>query len=271
MYQPAGHSPPFWTAVDDTWKTKEFGLFLGRYNQSLDSINAAPLNDGGQLTLGGVDPDIYVGDIDYIPLVHVETGSSSPLSGNSGAINESAAQVYWSIPMDGLEAFGAEISLGPFDMNKIAIFDSGTTAIYGPPAAVDAFYGQLPSAKYAGSGVYAFKCSEVANANVSFTFGGVPYPVQASDLILEFASKDNHCFGTIMRFDSREASWLFGAAFLANLYTSYRIDPPAVGLAKLSPEYDWKYTGKLNSARTISTSLTTIFTGLLLSVYLAFI
>ena len=248
------HSAPFWSEVAHTWKDKQFGLFLGRDNTTLDRLTAQPIERAGQLTLGGVDETLFQGELNYVDIIPTTTyqlpsagnnGSMPGVSGGSRGTTKRA--VFWAVGMDGISVNDVPVDMGSYEMNSIAVLDSGTTAIYGPPAAVRSFYSGFGTAFYAGSNLWAFRCDEVENYRTTISFGGQAYSLEPSDLIMASAQGtgkyEGYCFGSVMQFDQADSYWLIGDAFLTNVYTAYRLDPPSVGFAQLADEVNWKYKG----------------------------
>lgn len=107
---------------------------------------------GAQLYLGGTDASAYTGAIEYHPVVT-----------SSG---------FW-------QARGASILLGstPVVTGFQTIIDSGASIMYGPPAAVKAFYDQIPGSEVydAVHGFYSFPCD--TPPNVAFTWGGSKWSI----------------------------------------------------------------------------------------------
>ena len=78
--------------------------------------------DGGELSLGGVDPKHYTGDFTYAALTHTW---------------------YWMFNMDDITVNGKSVAGGV----KAAIADTGTSLIAGPVAAVEALNKMLGAKK----------------------------------------------------------------------------------------------------------------------------
>jgi phytepsin len=97
------HVPPFVNNLIDAGTLDPVFAFW------LNSVNNKGDSDGGELTLGGMDPNHYSGDIQYVPLTN---------------------ETYWEFAMDDIELKGS--SLGFCKDGCRAIADTGTSLIAGP-------------------------------------------------------------------------------------------------------------------------------------------
>lgn len=129
----------------------------------------------------GVNPNKYTGDINYI----------------------TTPQDYWRVLFDGAVVNGQRIA-NPAASN-MTLIDTGTTLVYGPTAVVSQIYAGIKGA-YASKvpqekGYYKFPCASAAN--VSFTFGGVDYPIFKDDLVFDVdpSTKVPECYGAIVATD----------------------------------------------------------------------
>ncbi|KAL1409448.1 hypothetical protein Q8F55_003431 [Vanrija albida] len=237
---------PFWENLAPTWSDKQFGIWLARETQTLDAstpVGQPPqqlVDNGGSITLGGVDTSLFQGDLNYVSL---PTGVQE--------------QTYWQVPLDGMVAFGQKINtdassgfLNTQESKSLAVIDTGTTLMYVPTAIADQFWQSVPGAiSYGGMNFYP--CDTIPDFGLGFTFGGVTYYVSATDLVastysatdLEAAlggrlggNAKRWCQGSIVGQSSHEGTppFLIGDAFIKNVYTAYRYDPPAIGFALLS-------------------------------------
>ncbi|KAI0769771.1 acid protease [Trametes elegans] len=162
-----------------------------------------------ELFLGGTDPALYTGPVEYHPV----TGSG-----------------FWKIGNGSLTLGSTTVSA-----NFTTVIDSGTTLMYGPAPAVAAFYALVPGAAphAAQPGFYAFPCA-AAPAGVAFAWGGRAWPVRAADLSSGRLNA-THCVGALGAGDMGlgENTWLLGDSFMKNVYTAFSFDKNAVGFAEL--------------------------------------
>lgn len=148
------------------------------------------------LTIGGVNATLYSGPINYIPLV--DAGS------------------YWLIPLTDIKIGGVSTGVN----FPSTIIDTGTSLIGMPRAAVEAIYSRIPgSAPFGAQGLYSFPCT--ASVSLSFTFGGIEYPMRSTDFNNGATSSSGRtCVGAIFALESQGGRDLVivGDAFLKNVY-----------------------------------------------------
>ncbi|KAF8182380.1 aspartic peptidase domain-containing protein [Mycena galopus ATCC 62051] len=188
----------------------------------LSSSGSEDPGAGGSLTFGGVNPSLYSGDIEFLPL----TGAQG-----MGA---------WTLNISALSVGGRFI---PLPVNtSLAGFSTGLYQIAGPAAVLQKLWAAVPgSILDATSGVYHFPCSPPPNITVSF--GGRAWPLNASEITVPVASGSANRQGAII---TSSGGWNFGHGFLKYVYTVYRAVPPSVGFAELSTFADG--TGQGESA-----------------------
>ena len=128
-------SPFFTTAmVDRTVRDGVFGMKLAA--------------SGSELYLGGTNPDLYTGAIEYHAI--------------------DATLGYWLLP-NAKAYLGTTVAASGIE----TIIDSGTTLAYGPPDAVAAFYGNISGSGsfIAGSGYYYYPCDSPPAVSFSWDDG----------------------------------------------------------------------------------------------------
>ncbi|OSX65970.1 hypothetical protein POSPLADRAFT_1177440 [Postia placenta MAD-698-R-SB12] len=221
----ATQSVPFWQALVNAGELSnpEMSFYLIRD----DGEPFATYDEfGGVFTLGGTDSSLFIGDIDYQDLV------GSPL--------------YWTLSVSGVTVQGSPVSIATGN-SSLAAIDTGTTLIGAPAAAAAAIYGAIEGSQALTGeydGYYTFPCS--TTANVSIAFGGRSWPINPADM--NFGTFDGEsCLGAIFVIDlegSGDAAtdivgaeiptWVVGDAFLKNVYSVFRANPPAVGFAALT-------------------------------------
>ncbi|KAH9929050.1 acid protease [Epithele typhae] len=179
------HKPFFNTAFSQgTAKQNVFGFKLA--------------TTGSELYLGGTNSALYTGALEYHPV------SPSSLG-------------FWQITGASAFANGARVASG-FQ----TVIDSGTTIMYGPPAAVKAFYAAVPGAKVfdAANGLYQYPCARAPSVAFSWGPTGKAWAV----------SKNNFNLGD---FGLGANVWLLGDSFMKNVYTAFSFAQNSVGFAKL--------------------------------------
>ncbi|PFH54875.1 hypothetical protein AMATHDRAFT_134385 [Amanita thiersii Skay4041] len=165
-----------------------------------------------ELFLGGVNKSLFTGSIEY-----------HKLSSNNG---------FWQIG-------NAAISINSKKavQNFQTIIDSGTTIMYGPPAAVKKLYEKLRGAKVFDSenGFYSFPCNSIPS--VSFNWGGRKWAISSTNFNLGLTEEgSSDCVGAIAGQDLGLGKdvWLLGDSFMKNVYTVFDTDRNAVGFAALA-------------------------------------
>lgn len=166
---------------------------------------------GSELTVGGLNSALYTGDFTYVPVTQ---------------------EGYWQVNFDALNVAGKK-AVG----TKSCIIDSGTTLVIGDTASVKAFYAKIPSAKEdssVGAGFYTFPCSATI-PEVSFTFGGVDFPMTSTLNFGPVSQGSDSCVGSVIA-DANIGSqfWILGDAFMTNYYTAFDVGNSQVGFAKLA-------------------------------------
>ncbi|KAJ7836186.1 aspartic peptidase A1, partial [Mycena leptocephala] len=162
---------------------------------------------GGSLTLGGVNPSLYSGDIEFLPL--------------TGAQGTPA----WMLNVSAFSVGGKSIPVS----STLAQFSTGLYRIAGPSAVLQTIWAAVPgSILNTSSGIYHFPCSPPINFTVSF--GGKAWPISAAEITVPVTSGSVKCQGAIDASDN----WNFGHGFLKHVYTVFRAVPPSVGFAELS-------------------------------------
>ncbi|KAJ7638850.1 endopeptidase [Roridomyces roridus] len=163
--------------------------------------------DGGEAIFGGIDSDAYTGKLTYVPV---------------------RRKAYWEVEL-GKIAFGDdELELE----NTGAAIDTGTSLIALPTDIAEMLNSQIGATK-SWNGQYTVPCEKVASLpDLTFYFGGDPYPIAASDYILNV---QNTCISSFTGMDINlpgGSLWIVGDVFLRKYYTVYDLGRHAVGFAK---------------------------------------
>lgn len=200
------YTDPFWHAAVGGWQDKQFGVYLARNEKTTDQNVAKPITPGGQVTLGGVNTDLFDGDLTYIDLVNA------------------TRPAYWAVPLDAITMSGGGGSSTANSVNPgnaSAIIDSGTSVILGGTTVVSQIYRSLKNAQRTGSGssYWAAPCDSFNKWSVGFTFGSQTYNITGDDLMYAaHPYTKGYCLGAILSADGYD-EWLMGAPFMKNVYT----------------------------------------------------
>ncbi|KAF8588106.1 acid protease [Ramaria rubella] len=191
-------------------------FFTTAFNEGAVSQNVFAFKlatSGSSLFLGGTDSSLFTGSVEF----HSVTKSTG----------------FW-------QATGGKALVGSTTVasNIQTIIDSGTTLIYGPPAAVKALYAQIPGSKADNNdleGAFSFPCS--SSPSVSFNWGGKDWAISAANFNLGTSgSSSSQCVGAIIGQDLGLGNnvWLLGDSFMKNVYTAFDFGQNAVGFATLA-------------------------------------
>uniref|UniRef100_F6V8V5 Renin n=1 Tax=Ciona intestinalis TaxID=7719 RepID=F6V8V5_CIOIN len=174
--------------------------------------------DGGEITLGGVNPARYVGDFNY---------------------HDVTRQGYWQIKMDGLSIADTAKTTACNGGCQV-IVDSGTSLITGPSADTDAINQAIGAIKFV-QGEYLVICRRIPEMpDITFVLDGIEYVLTPQDYVIQkqmTADGQTQCLSAFMGMDIPEPTgplWILGDAFMGKFYTSFDFGTNQVGFAKLA-------------------------------------
>lgn len=168
---------------------------------------------GGELVLGGTDPNHYTGDITYAPLTK---------------------ETYWEFKQDALLVDGKPLgSLCKGGCQVIA--DTGTSLIALPTAEAQQLNERL-GATPLQQGEYQFNCTQIPSLpTVTFTIAGRNFDLAGSDYVLQVSSPTSgtQCISGFMGIDlpPKLKIWILGDVFLGKYYTIFDVANSQVGFA----------------------------------------
>lgn len=188
-------TPAFFSLIEQKLIEEEvFAFYLG--NSRLDK---------GELTVGGMDPAHYTGEMVWVPLL---------------------AATYWEISMDDVQINGQSYVSGPVK----AIVDSGTSLLTGPSDKV-AEIAKAIGAKPFINGEYLVECAYDTLPNLDFTIAGRTYTLSATDYLIP---DGDICLFGMIGLDIPAPTgplWIMGDIFMRKYYTAFDTKNQRVGFA----------------------------------------
>ncbi|CAG0892320.1 unnamed protein product [Darwinula stevensoni] len=167
--------------------------------------------EGGELILGGSDPDYYIGKFTHVPVTR---------------------EGYWQFKMD-------KVRVGPRAVycseGCQAIADTGTSFVLGPQEEIAAIVKDV-GAELDGSGNYRVDCSKVPHLPlIRFVIDGRDFVLQGKDYVLPRSQRgSSYC---VVGFSGsnipppRGPLWILGDVFLGKFYSEYDMGNNRVGFA----------------------------------------
>ncbi len=165
---------------------------------------------GGELTLGGADPQYYTGEFTYTPVT---------IPG------------YWQFNVDGLNVGGSSYSTG-----FKAIADTGTSLLALPKADVKALVAKMPGVTSIFGKEYMVNCSMIPQLPpLEFEISGTKFELTGDDYVLKITQKgQTQCLLGMMGIDvppPRGPLWIMGDVFLRKFYTVFDYGNNRLGFA----------------------------------------
>ncbi|XP_003784077.1 pepsin B-like [Otolemur garnettii] len=164
---------------------------------------------GGELILGGVDSQLYSGEIVWTPVTQ---------------------EMYWQIAIQ--EFSIGNQATGLCSQGCQGIVDTGTSLLTVPQQYISSFV-EATGAQQAENGDFVVSCSNVQNMpTIAFTIGGAQLPLPPSTYVL---NNNGYCTlgiePTYLSSQSGEPLWILGDVFLREYYSVFDMANNMVGFA----------------------------------------
>ncbi|XP_073825757.1 lysosomal aspartic protease-like [Musca autumnalis] len=185
--------PPFYNMYSQGLVDADvFAFYLARDGTS---------DNGGELVLGGIDPDHYTGEITYVPVT---------------------SQGYWQFEIASADVNGVNVC----DSCQ-GIADTGTSLLVVPYYQYDSIQAAVGATFNEDYGAYVVDCSTIESLPpLNFNIGGRQFSIEAQDYILQ-----NYGICTTAFENIGVGFWILGDIFIGKYYTVFDLGNNRVGFA----------------------------------------
>ncbi|XP_060701366.1 pepsin A-like isoform X2 [Hemiscyllium ocellatum] len=162
---------------------------------------------GSEVVFGGVDPNHYTGEINWVPVTQ---------------------KGYWQILVDSVKINGQIVACHG---GCQAIVDTGTSLIVGPSSPIQTIQNMI-GARLESYSTYVVDCRMLPSMPyVTFTINGIDYPLSPSAYVLQSAKSCMSGFSS-MALPVSEQLWILGDVFIGVYYSIFDRGNNRVGLAR---------------------------------------
>jgi cathepsin D len=164
---------------------------------------------GGELTLGGVNPELYTGNFSWVPIT---------------------SKTYWQFKLDSIKLGGVDLGFCATEACK-AIADTGTSLIIGPSKEINALNKKLGAVVVNGEGIFT-SCDVVSKLpDITITLNGVDFVLKPQEYVLNVQGQ---CLSGFAGIDLGRLGnfFIIGDVFISTYYTIFDFGNSQVGFAK---------------------------------------
>jgi len=173
-------------------------------------LSKTPGASGGELLLGGTDPNYYTGTPVYVPLTN---------------------QTYWQFKMDDVKVGASSFCTGGCK----AIADTGTSLIAGPTAEIAALNRRIGAITII-NGEAILLCAEIPlMPTVTFVLNGHEFSLTPKEYVIKSSDNATECISGFLGIEIPAPIgplWILGDVFISTYYTIFDYGNSQVGFAR---------------------------------------
>jgi len=166
---------------------------------------------GGEMILGGSDPNYFTGEMTYVPVER---------------------EGYWEIKMDAMQFGEDSVGCGG---GCTAIVDTGSSLLVGPKAQTNAINKMIGGKEVLpGTGQFMVDCNSLDSLPViDFIIGGKKFPLTGPQYVLKIEQAGKaQCISGFMGLDLPMGPWwILGDVFIGQYYSEFDMGQSRVGFA----------------------------------------